>query len=259
MLQGRPLPDPVAVAAPHDRLAREHPIDDYYARSPLPVRLIERERLAIIREMMGEVRGLEIAEIGSGGGHVLRMFPGAKITAIDVSDIYLDTARKNLAGYDARFVKGEVDKLDLPANGFDRIICTEVLEHTVDPFGNATHTALSFSVPAIGTKSRTFSVTTTRRSAWAAANSSGSGMLRSSGRSVTATASTPLRRSPAAIVGGYISSSSRRMQTESERRPRYLSASCARRHAACCRSASSRPSCWSSCCSRDCAWCSIPG
>jgi ubiquinone/menaquinone biosynthesis C-methylase UbiE len=61
------------------------------------------------------------------------MFPRARLTAIDVSSVFLDTARKNLAGYDARFIKGEVDKLDLPAASFDRLICTEVLEHCVDP------------------------------------------------------------------------------------------------------------------------------
>ena len=121
------------VEALNDRLAREHSIDDYYARSMLPIRIIENKRLAIIREMVGPADGLDLAEVGSGGGHVLSMFPKAKITAIDVSDIYLDTARKRLAGYDARFVKGEVDKLDLPAASFDRIICTEVLEHTQNP------------------------------------------------------------------------------------------------------------------------------
>jgi 2-polyprenyl-3-methyl-5-hydroxy-6-metoxy-1,4-benzoquinol methylase len=126
-------PSAVSVGELNDRLAREHPIDDYYARSPLPIRLIEQKRLAIIREMVGESAGRELAEIGSGGGHVLRMFPRAKITAIDVSEVFLDTARKNLAGYDAKFIKGEVDKLDLPDASFDRIICTEVLEHTVDP------------------------------------------------------------------------------------------------------------------------------
>ncbi|APR83926.1 Methyltransferase type 11 [Minicystis rosea] len=121
------------VEAINDRLARDYPIEDYYAKSPLPIRLIERRRLEIIREFAGDVRGLELAEVGSGGGHVLRMFPDARLTAIDVSSVFLDVARKTLAGYDVRFIKGEVDKLDLPSASFDRIICTEVLEHTKDP------------------------------------------------------------------------------------------------------------------------------
>jgi 2-polyprenyl-3-methyl-5-hydroxy-6-metoxy-1,4-benzoquinol methylase len=124
---------PIDVEALNDALAREHPIDDYYARSMLPIRLIEQRRLAIIRDMVGPARGLDVAEVGSGGGHVLAMFPDARLTAFDVSDVFLDTARKNLAGLDVRFVKGEVDKLDVPRESFDRIICTEVLEHTVDP------------------------------------------------------------------------------------------------------------------------------
>ena len=121
------------VEALNDRLAREHPIDDYYARSPLPIRLVEQRRLAIIRAFAGDVRGLDLAEVGSGGGHVLRMFPEARLTAIDVSTEYLETARRNLAGYDVSFVKGEIDKLDLPAASFDRVVCTEVLEHAIDP------------------------------------------------------------------------------------------------------------------------------
>jgi len=126
-------PTEVDVEALNDRLAREHPSDDYYARSPWPIRLVERRRLGIIRQFVGDGSGLEIAEVGSGGGHILRMFPHARLTAIDVSDVYLDSARKNLAGYDVRFVKGEVDKMDLASHSFDRVICTEVLEHVVDP------------------------------------------------------------------------------------------------------------------------------
>jgi ubiquinone/menaquinone biosynthesis C-methylase UbiE len=60
------------------------------------------------------------------------MFPEARLTAVDVSDEYLSVARRNLAGYDVRFLKGEVDKMDLP-DRFDRVICTEVLEHVIDP------------------------------------------------------------------------------------------------------------------------------
>jgi SAM-dependent methyltransferase len=75
------------VEALNDRLAREHPIDDYYARSMWPIRFVERRRLEIIRDMVGPSRGLAIAEVG----------------------------------------------FALPDGAFDRVICTEVLEHTEDP------------------------------------------------------------------------------------------------------------------------------
>jgi SAM-dependent methyltransferase len=117
----------------NDRLALEHPSDAYYERSPWPIRFVEQRRLAIIRDYMGNVGGLDVVEVGSGAGHVLRMFPSARLTAIDVSGVYLEQARRNLSGFDVRFLKGELEKLDVPEASFDRVICTEVLEHTVDP------------------------------------------------------------------------------------------------------------------------------
>ena len=121
------------VAALNDRLAREHSIDDYYERSLFIVRAIEQRRLAIIRKMVGPPAGLRILEVGSGGGHVLRMFPEARLTAVDVSEVFLDTAKRNLKGYDVEFHLGELGDLDLPQASYDRVICTEVLEHTRAP------------------------------------------------------------------------------------------------------------------------------
>src|SRR5205085_1473420 len=78
----RAIPDRLDVEALNDRFAREHPIDDYYAAAALPIRLIQRSRLRIIRAMTGNAVGLDLCEVGAGGGHVLRMFPQARLTAV---------------------------------------------------------------------------------------------------------------------------------------------------------------------------------
>lgn len=117
----------------NDGFAAAHDIDDYYARSGLLIRAIERTRLTCIRRMIAAEPTDRILEVGCGGGHVLRMFPDAKLTAVDVSGSMLAKARRNLQGYDVCFHKGEVQNLDLPSGGFDKIICSEVLEHVVDP------------------------------------------------------------------------------------------------------------------------------
>ena len=65
----------------NDRLATDHPINDYYTKSLWPIRKIEEGRLRIIRDMVSAGPGDKVLEVGSGGGHVLRMFKQAKLTA----------------------------------------------------------------------------------------------------------------------------------------------------------------------------------
>ncbi len=45
----------------------------------------------------------------------------------------IQKSRRNLAGYQVRLLKGELHEVGLPDGGFERIICSEVLEHVVDP------------------------------------------------------------------------------------------------------------------------------
>ncbi len=105
----------------------------YLEEAPLPVRWFEGERLRAIREMVAEDPGHRILEIGGATGHVLRMFRRSRLTLVDESAEHIEAARRTLEGYDADFYVGAIDKLRLPAAGFDRIICTQVLEHTPDP------------------------------------------------------------------------------------------------------------------------------
>ena len=119
----------------NDAFAREHDIDDYYNQSGFVIRFIERRRLATIRRMIAEAPNDTILEVGCGGGHVLRMFPSSDLTGVDVSGEMLAKARCNLQGYRVRLLKGELQGHDFADASFDKIICTEVLEHVVDPEG----------------------------------------------------------------------------------------------------------------------------
>jgi SAM-dependent methyltransferase len=117
----------------NDAFARENDIDDYYARSSPVIRWIERRRLTCIRKIIAATSEHRILEVGCGGGHVLRLFPQSDLTGVDVSGEMLRKAQRNLCRYSVRLLKGELHELDLPDASFDRVICTEVLEHTLDP------------------------------------------------------------------------------------------------------------------------------
>ena len=117
----------------NDEFARANDIDAYYSTSSPAIRWIEGRRLEAIRRMMAARPEDRILEVGCGGGHVLRLFPESDLTGVDVSGEMLDKARVNLTGYRARLLKGELAELGLPDASFDKIVCTEVLEHTVDP------------------------------------------------------------------------------------------------------------------------------
>lgn len=117
----------------NDAFARAHDIDDYYARSGVVTENIERLRLRSIRRLVDAKPGDRLLEVGCGGGHVLSMFPGIDRTGVDVSGEMLEKARKNLDGQSVELLKGDIGDVGLRDQSFDGIVCTEVLEHVVDP------------------------------------------------------------------------------------------------------------------------------
>lgn len=117
----------------NDQFARAYDINAYYTQSGVLIRSIESKRLATIRRLVQPTSSDRLLEVGCGGGHVLRLFPEAQLTGVDVSGEMLKRARANLAGLQVQLLKGDLQELGLPARSFDKIVCTEVLEHASKP------------------------------------------------------------------------------------------------------------------------------
>ncbi len=85
-----------------------------------------------IAGLLGDVRGLDIADIGCGTGrHALRLAAaGARVTAIDFSEAMLSRARSKDRAGSILFIQHDLaDPLPLNDASFDRVLCCLVVDH----------------------------------------------------------------------------------------------------------------------------------
>jgi malonyl-CoA O-methyltransferase len=87
----------------------------------------------LVAELLGDVRGLEILDLGCGTGrHSVRLAAaGARVTAIDFSSGMLEQARGKAR--DVRFQVHDLSQqLPFAENNFDRVLCALVVDHIED-------------------------------------------------------------------------------------------------------------------------------
>lgn len=109
----------------YDRWSEVYDCDDN------PLVAMEQPR---VDEVMGDVRGLEIVELGCGTGRqALRLAKaGARVTALDFSDGMLARARQKAehTGADVRWIVHDLSRpAPLQSGTFDRVLCALVLDH----------------------------------------------------------------------------------------------------------------------------------
>jgi ubiquinone/menaquinone biosynthesis C-methylase UbiE len=119
-------PDPTAIRSGYDRWA------EVYDHDLNPLIALEEPR---VREALGEVRGLEVLDLGCGTGrHALWLAAaGARVTAVDFSEGMLNEARRKPGASGVRFLVHDLHQpLPFAAAAFDRIVSGLVLEHLSD-------------------------------------------------------------------------------------------------------------------------------
>ena len=113
----------VPTQAGYDRWAEFYDDDDN------PLVLLEEQHIV---SLAGNVTGLAVADVGCGTGrHAVRLAAaGARVTAVDFSEVMLQRARAKPGAEALTFIRHDLAKpLPLESAAFDRVFCCLVLDH----------------------------------------------------------------------------------------------------------------------------------
>jgi ubiquinone/menaquinone biosynthesis C-methylase UbiE len=118
----------------NEEMARRYDPESFITRSGFPIRAIEAMRLAATIRALGCRPGDAVLDLGCGPGNLLGKLIGARIVGVDLSESLLSQARRRAAQQaHVELLCADAQDLPLAPSSFDRLVCSELLEHVLDP------------------------------------------------------------------------------------------------------------------------------
>jgi 2-polyprenyl-3-methyl-5-hydroxy-6-metoxy-1,4-benzoquinol methylase len=116
----------------NEQMARVGNPDDFHKKSTGLVRWINQKRVKYVLRFLEAGQHDKVLEVGCGAGNILAQIDSTDRTGVDLSENLLRLSRQN-CGPGACLRKANAEHLPFPATTFDRVYCTEVLEHIQHP------------------------------------------------------------------------------------------------------------------------------
>lgn len=112
--------------------AVKYDLDKFY-NHPNPIfRYIERKRIRKLIELAEIKQTDKVLEVGCGAGHILEQIKDGMLFGIDISEIQIQRSMKRL-GERVELKKAPGEKIPYEDRFFDKVLCSEVIEHVLEP------------------------------------------------------------------------------------------------------------------------------
>jgi ubiquinone/menaquinone biosynthesis C-methylase UbiE len=116
----------------NEELAEKHDLDKFYNHPNFAFRYIEQKRIRKLIDL-AEIKDTDkVMEVGCGAGHILEQIKKGKLYGTDISDIQIKRSKERL-GDTVELKKAAGEDLPYEDKYFDKILCSEVIEHVLDP------------------------------------------------------------------------------------------------------------------------------
>ena len=116
----------------NDAMVEKYDVEQFHNHPSPLIRYIERKRVRRILALLAAHPGDRVLEIGCGAGNILAQLPSARRCGIDLAESLLAKAARRLAKH-GTLVQGDAEHLPFRDRAWERVYCSEVLEHIPSP------------------------------------------------------------------------------------------------------------------------------